>query len=399
MSTVARQSGLRSQNLSTVVRQVLAAPEAPSRADIAARTGLTRSTVSRLVDELIAEGFLTESPPLFDGHRGRPAVPLLPRAEGWVALGLELNVGHTAARLVDLTGTVLQESRVEAELSGSDPAKAIRGLARQSRKLLKAAPPDAMLAGVHLALPGLVDTSRGILLRAPNLGWHEVDARRHLSSVFGSSVPVGISNEADCAAMTISWTAPGRPSEQQDFLYVSGEHGIGSALVNAGDVRTGRNGWAGEIGHVCVSRSGRRCGCGATGCLETYVGQAALCASAGADDAVQLRSLLEAGDQRAHAAVSDAATRLGIVLAGALNLLDVSEVVLGGHLAVIAEFLIPPVLDELRPRVLSAPFAPPRVSAVTSDPESASLGAAYTALQSLVLEPARWMTAGVDAPA
>lgn len=396
-STAVRQSSLRSANLATVLQRIYAAPEAPSRADVAAATGLTRSTVSRLVDELIAHGLVREHDRVFDGQRGRPAVPLGPQGLTWVGLGLEINVWHAAARLVDLAGTVLGEVSLERDLRGADPDATIREVAALGAELVAHAPESVSLAGVHLALPGLVDVDDGLLLRAPNLEWRDLRPGPLLREVLGD-VPVAVGNEADYAAVTMAWTAPGRPSERGDFLYISGEVGIGSALVAGGEVRTGRHGWAGEIGHVCVDPEGPVCGCGARGCLEVYLGQESLRRAAGAATTEALVERLASEEPTARAVVSAAGRRLGIVLAGALNLLDVSDVVLGGHLGRVADHLVPEVLAELNARVVAAAFVAPHVSTMVDDTEMAALGAAYSALADVIIDPASWMEATTPTP-
>lgn len=387
-----RQSSLRAANLATVLQNIYAASVPRSRADVAAATGLTRSTVSRLVDELIAQGLVRELDRVFDGQRGRPAVPLGPRGGTFVGLGLEINVRHVAVRLIDLAGAVLGDVYVERDMKSVDPERAVRDVAWLGLGLLHDAPPGARLAGAQLALPGLVDVDEGLLLRAPNLGWRDLLPAPLLRDVLGD-VPVGVGNEADCAAVSMAWAAPGRPSELGDFLYVSGEVGIGSALVTGGDIRTGRHGWAGEIGHVCVDPDGPACGCGARGCLEVYAGQDALLAAAGAGSTDDLLARLSVGDATARRAVSDAARRLGIVLAGALNLLDVSDVILGGHLARIADHLVGGIMAELTARVVAAPFARPTVRTIAHGTEMAALGAAYLALADVIADPASWLEA------
>lgn len=393
-SAAVRQSSLRALNLATVLQWIYAAPEPPSRADVAGATGLTRSTVSRLVDELIARGLVRELDRVFDGQRGRPAVPLVARDGTWVGLGLEVNVRHASARLVDLSGAVLGDARIERDFKASDPAAVLTEVATLGAGLLAAASPGITLAGVQIALPALVNVDEGLLLRAPNLGWRDVRPAPLVRDVLGTDVVIGVGNEADFAAVTMAWDAPGRPSGRRDFLYVSGEVGVGSALVTGGDVVTGRHGWAGELGHVCVDPDGPVCGCGARGCLEAYVGQDALLAAAGAATTHDLLALIEAGDPAARAAVTDAARRLGIVLAGALNLLDVSDVVLGGHLGRLGDQFVPGVLAELRRRVVAAPFVTLGVSTVASDTEMAALGAAYMALAGVVHDPASWLDDG-----
>lgn len=392
---VVRQSSLRSLNLAIVTQRVFGASEPLSRADVAADTGLTRSTVSRLVDDLIAGELIEETPPQAFGQRGRPAVPLVPAGKTWVALGLEVNVGRMAARLVDLAGHTRAEERVELDLRNSDPAWVIEELAALGRSVLSQAGTDVTLAGVQWAIPGLVDAERGTLLRAPNLGWWDVPARALLARALEldpSLIDVG--NESDYAAQTVAWDAPGRPSRREEFLYLSGEIGIGSSLVKAGGVVTGGHGWAGEIGHVCVDRNGPVCACGARGCLEVYVGSSALHAWAGVPDTDTLLARIESRDARACDAVNEAAAILGVALAGALNLLDVANVVLGGHLGRLLPAMRSGIEAELRQRVVAAPFEAIGITAVPEERDMPSLGAAYTALHRVLEHPAQWLTLG-----
>lgn len=390
MNEGASQSRLRELNLATVLRVLFA--EAPlSRADVAARTGLTRSTVSRLVDELIVNGLVVELAPDGRGGRGRPAVPIMPAGHTWMGLGLEVNIGHSAARLIDLAGEVVAEEVVTADLTGSDPEQTLTTLAEAGRRLLVRAPSTARLVGARLALPGLVDTTSGTLLRAPNLGWHVVDAAAIVARALGGGVAVGVGNEADFAALTVARQGPGRPSSHTDFLYVSGEVGIGSALIRGSQWVGGRHGWAGEIGHTCVDPSGLACGCGARGCLETVAGQRALHRAAGVDSRDDLMAALARDDSRARAAIAAAGRALGIALSGALNLLDISVVVLGGHLGALAPELMPTLDEELTTRVLAAPFDLPAIESVVVDNAPAASGAAFAALEGVLADPASWV--------
>ncbi|MGJ6979952.1 ROK family transcriptional regulator [Aestuariimicrobium soli] len=389
MSEGASQATLRELNLASVAK-VLFAHAPLSRAEVATRTGLTRSTVSRLVDELIANGVVVDQLPSGGGGRGRPAVPITPAAATWLGLGLEVNIGHLAARLLDLTGAVVAEHVLTADLTGSDPHRTLTSLARAGADLLRQAPSTARVVGARLALPGLVDSAQGILLRAPNLGWRMVPAGSVVAEALGGDVGVRVGNEADFAALTVAREAPGRPSGHTDFLYVSGEVGIGSALIRGSEWVGGRHGWAGEIGHICVDPGGLPCGCGARGCLETVAGQRALHRAAGVTDHAALVTALAAGDPRAHEAVTDAGRALGLALAGALNLLDVSVIVLGGHLGALADDLMPTLSDELATRVLAAPFEHPTIESVVVDNAPAASGAAHAALEAVLADPASW---------
>src|SRR5690625_450742 len=114
------QTSLRDQNLSVLTALAYAAPEPPSRAALAVASGLTRSTVSRLVDELLVGGILRELPRQIVG-RGRPATPLAPARRTLVGLGMEVSPSYVATRLVDLSGTVLAGQIEPAHPQGGPP--------------------------------------------------------------------------------------------------------------------------------------------------------------------------------------------------------------------------------------------------------------------------------------
>ncbi|MBC9820174.1 ROK family protein [Terrabacter sp. MAHUQ-38] len=387
-----RQASLRHANLALVARTVLGADVPPSRADVAAVTSLTRSTVSRLVDDLVAGGVLEEVASVVGGpgRPGRPATPLRAATGRFAGLGLQVGVGHLAARLVDLSGTVLAEHLVTADLAGSRPAPTLRRLRTLATRVLAAAPDGCRVVGAGLALPGIVDTTSGHLLSAPNLGWEDVDPGPALSEQLGD-LPLRVGNEADLAAHAFAAPTPGRHREPSDFVYLSGEVGIGGAVVVGAAVMTGRHGWAGEIGHVCVDPDGPACRCGSTGCLEQYAGRLAMLSAAGlgADTpSTELARRAHEGDERACAAVQSAARALGIALAGVVNVLDIPTVVLGGHLAQVGDLLAPEVDALLGRRVLSAHWVSPTVVVASDDPAPGATGAALLALQKVVIEPA-----------
>ena len=389
-ATAARQSSLRSSNLALVLRTVCAADGPLSRADVAVRTGTTRATAARLVDELVAGGLLDEGERLAPPRRGRPATPLLPGGRIG-ALGLQVDAGLLAARALDLRGRVVAELVEEDDLVGSDPARALARLGALTAALLAGPAGELRLAGAGLAVPGLV--AGDLLLRAPNLGWSDVGAVDLLAAHLPDGLRPALGNEADLAARTVAETAPGRPGPLRDFLSLSGQIGIGGAAVLGGQVMTGSAGWAGEVGHVCVDPEGPACRCGSTGCLEQYAGRHALLAAAGLplDTAPgEVAALAEAGDADVRQALDTAARALGVALAGVVNVLDLPVVVLGGHLAALADPLRPRLEELLGRRVLSARWRRPAVEAVTGPPAAGATGAALRVLGDVLADPVRW---------
>ncbi|MEE6295546.1 ROK family transcriptional regulator [Georgenia wangjunii] len=391
------QGSLRTQNLALVAAHAFRSEQRLSRAGLAEATGLTRSTVSRLVGELVEARILDELSP-HEGRQGRPAIPLAPAARSIVGIGLEVSGGYLAGRAVDLRGAVLTESIVHGRFEHSAPGPVLARLGDLLRGMSTGGALDgARIAGVNLALPGLVDPAAGRLLRAPNLGWDELHPEEYLGE---GAMPEGVSllvrNEADLAAFAHSRSAPGRPEPASTFFYVSGEIGVGAATVVNGAVSAGMRGWAGEIGHTLVDPAGPGCGCGARGCLEQYTGRDVLLERAGLPAGTtpgELADAALAGSAPALQAVERAGWALGIALSGAVNLLDVHDVVLGGSFAPLFDLLRPPVEEQLRTRVLASPWAEVHLRPAGDDSFPAVTGGAVAALETVISAPATWMRA------
>ncbi len=385
----ARQATLRRHNLALVLDQVLHGRE-PSRADIAQRTGLTRATVSSLVDALVGGGLVMELPLLRNRRAGRPAAPLVPARASIAGLGLEINVDYVAARALDLTGRVLAEQVEDIDLRGAPPAGALARLAAVSADVLgRLAARRIPVIGACLALPGLVDTGVGPLRVAPRLHWRDLDLRTLHAGLPGlAEVSLTVGNEAMLAAQAELGDAA------ESFLYVSGEIGIGGAIIVDGRVVTGRHGWSGEIGHVTVDPDGPSCDCGSTGCLETYAGADAIRVAAGlglGTSVADIGRAARAGQPAALVAVERAAWALGIAVGTAVNLLDLDVVVLGGYCAELIDLLGPRVADQLRSRVLGQPWAPVQVRSALVVDRAGLTGAARSALTPVLEDPAQWL--------
>ncbi|MEV0004026.1 ROK family protein [Micromonospora sp. NPDC050980] len=396
-----RQGSLRELNLAVVLRRIAAADRPPSRAGLAAGTGLTRATVSAVVDDLIAGRLVAEAEPAPRTGAGRPARGLVLAADGPAGLGLEVNVDYLAACVVDLTGTVRHHLVRRADLRPVSPADALARLAGLAAEARAAAVRDGLtLAGAALAVPGLVGDG-GLVRLAPNLGWRDVDvpdllAGRPLVEAVDGVPPLVVDNEANLAALGELYAGPAGP---RSFLHVTGEIGIGAGIVLDGALYRGARGWSGEIGHIPVQPQGRPCRCGGQGCLERYAGQEAILAAAGlpgaelpADTAAtRLADLAGGGDPTTLAALADAGTALGVAVAGVVNLLDLDTVVLGGGYAPLAPWLCPPVVAEISRRVLTAAWSPVTVRPAVLGAQSAAVGGATSVVRRIVDRPVGWL--------
>lgn len=398
----ARQQTLREANLLLITEEIFAACAPLSRADISLRTGMTRATVSRLVEELLAAGIIAEGSPHIGPTRGRPAVPLSPARRTLAGLGVEVNVDFMAARAQDLTGTVLAETIFEGDYQASDPAEVLHAAGELAAGIAQQAiDAGARMVGTVLALPGLVASDQRLLL-APNLGWKDIDAAELLGTagrehIFGHFVTVA--NEAKLAALAVAQELAEADGQEQTFLYVSAQTGIGSAVVVDGLVEEGPHGWAGELGHMSVEPSGPECGCGSCGCLEVYAGKHALLEAAGLEPTARAQDLIELveangnGAEEAHAAIDRAGWALGVALSGAMNVLDVHDIVLGGEFGPLTAQLRRRIEQQLDRRVLASPWAEFRVRESGSGLAPAASGGAMRALRAVVEAPQDWMPA------
>ncbi|MEV6398595.1 ROK family transcriptional regulator [Streptomyces sp. NPDC051907] len=390
---------VRRHNLSLVLRAVRDEGEA-TRAGVAARVGLTRAAVSSLVEQLLESGFLSESGKTFSGQAGRPGTVLKVARTGVAGLGVEINVDYVSVCVVDLAGTDRVRLVEHLDNRGAPPAQVLgRAAGIAARALASAEEQELRPVGAQLALPGLV--SRGCVRQAPNLGWTHVEAESPFAEALAAlrpgraALPVRSENEANLAALAELWF--GGLGEVRSFLYLSGEIGVGGALVVGGELLRGAHGFAGEIGHVVASADGPQCRCGSRGCLEQYAGQSALLRAAGIDEnagapgMAELERRAAAGEDRAVTALGQAGLMLGRVLSDAVNLFDPQAVVLGGVYRPLLPWLSPPASEELSTRVVSGLWPPssPRLRASSPTADAARGGAALV-VQDALTDPASY---------
>ncbi|MFD7923125.1 ROK family protein [Streptomyces sp. NPDC059740] len=317
-----------------------------SRVELGPLTGLTNQTVSNVVRRLLAAGLVTES-----GHApssgGKRRTLLTPRAEGAYAAGVHIDPEVVRIVLVDLVGRVLVSTRIRP--GAGDPADLVRRAALTVRRVTARAGVDpARLLGVGVATPGPIDRAEGLVVGPPNLpGWGRVPLSRLFAEA--TRTPVAMDNDATAAAIGERWI--GGQDRAGSFLFVYVGTGVGAGIVLGGTVLHGDTGNAGEFGHMAVEAGALACYCGATNCLGPYCTPAALVGDlldrhgraaaravgvSGEPDSVRedfrrLRLAAGRGDAACADTVRGAARRLGQAARGAVELLDVGTVVLGGE--------------------------------------------------------------------
>lgn len=309
-----------------------------SRADVARATGLTRTTVSDLVESLIAEGLVVEAG---TGPSTGGKAPILLRvpADARQVIGIDVDRDRLSGVLVDLQGSVcVREAR---ELAGRGGAAALTEL--DALVLSLGAKADRPLVGVGVGTPGLIDTATGTVRWALGLDWRDEPLGPRLTALSG--LPTIIVNDSQAAAMA-EW-AFGRHDTSSAMVVIKVGQGIGAGIVLDGRLYAGDRSGAGEIGHTRIDEGEAPCRCGGSGCLETVASQRAVLerareqaaarpgwALSGADVTHEaLLAAFRSDDVVARDIVLASAVPLGRVIGAMIGTLGARDIVLVGPMA------------------------------------------------------------------
>ncbi len=385
--TASTQDDLRRLNRARLLRRLHEAGPA-RRSDLVAFTGLNRSTVGVLVSELADAGLVCEVAGM-PGQVGRPSLRVEPIAESAVVVAIDVQVDSTVIALLGLGGREFWRRDLEHSRADYTPKVALKDIVSLTRQALRRAPAGAVLVGVGIGVPGVVDHADGLVRFAPNLGWSDVPlgdmVRSALASEFGSAPYVSVSNDADLGALAEHVRGVGVDS--RNLIYLSGEVGIGGGIIMNDRPMVGAGGFGGEVGHMVVDPDGAQCRCGATGCWETRIGRDALVRNGGpglaAEDVIAAAA---AGDARAREAVDEAGRWLGIGLANLVNLFNPEVIVLGGHLRLMLPLVTGAVYREVH-HALPAAREQVRVDVPALKGDSTLIGAAEAAFEGLLADP------------
>ncbi|MFJ6215960.1 ROK family protein [Streptomyces sp. NPDC092296] len=316
--------------------------QAPTRSALTGALAVTRATAGAVAAELAALGLVTVDSRPAGGGRGRPSHRLAVDPAGPVVLAAQIHADGFTVALAGLGGTVGEPVDLPLPHPG-DPGRVLRAVAEAGARLVAASPRRCLGAG--LAVPTPVTEPDGTAPAAMYLDWPsgapvaELFAARLARAAptpYGP-LPARVANDANLAALAEHRHGAGCGARH--LLYVtSGHRGVGGALVVDGRLYTGSAGLALEVGQLLVAPGGRRCPCGRRGCLNVEADPPALLAAAGLPpdtgepllERARTVTRAAAHDPAARAAVDLVADRLGIGLAGLVDILNPDRVVLGG---------------------------------------------------------------------
>jgi predicted NBD/HSP70 family sugar kinase len=344
---------LRARNRARALA-VLQRRGAASQADIVRETGLSRTTVSSLIADLLEEGVVVEradvarQAPSPSGGRPATLLSLEPSSGGFV--GIEFGREVVRVAVADRAGELLIDARSD-RLEVAHQAEEALGMAERmvSRALTDAnLQPDRLIsAGVAVSAPVRSD-SPGFASEVIFPSWADINVTEFLGQRLG--VPVHLGNDANLGALAEATFGAGRG--KRNLFYVMLSEGIGGGVIVDGRIYLGGAGAAGELGHIVVDPDGQICRCGNRGCLATVAGGAALTAALrqihGPHMTVdELIGLSHDGDPGARRLINDAGEAVGRVLAGTCGVLDPELVIIGGELAPAGQPLLDSVTTSL----------------------------------------------------
>ena len=347
-----------------------------ARADLARASGLQPSTVSSIVEQLLSENWIVEGA-IARRPRGRRPT-LISLNDDLVMLVADVRPNQAIIAVVDLNGRFL--SREVLPLV-SDPERGISNMVDCMTRL-QSTNPGKTFEGIGISLPGRVDPETQRLILSPNLKWSQYDIKAAIEKRI--PLQVELANAANAALLSELWF--GRMDGVRNAVLVTISEGVGSAILVNGHLVTGKNGLAGEFGHIPIDPAGPQCNCGMKGCWETFASSRAalryyaeLNPNSSPIVIQDLLNLAEDGDATAIASLTRQATYIGRGLRLITAALSPELILLSGDITASWATFGPIVQAEFDAYLLAG--SAPRL-AVTTDAELARLrGAAALVLQ------------------
>lgn len=339
-----------------------------SRADLAERAGLARSTITGIVAQLLREGLAKETGEA-ESTGGRKPVLLELVADARLVAAVRITARAMTLGLADLNGRLVVRHR-RALRGDRTPEEVLTQVSTWVTEMLREyGAGGARVLGLGVTLPGRVDHGAGLLLHSQSLGWQDVPVQADLEQRLG--LPVLVENEAN--ALGLGEQRHGAGGQAANLVALTLGSTVGGGFVAGNELYRGAGGGAGELGHVQVDGDGPPCWCGRRGCLEAMVGddalvgQALLAIERGADslllemvegrrEAITREAIVAAaqdGDRLCCRLLEQAGHRVGTVLAQVANGVAPDLLVVGGEAVEQAgSLLIEPIRQGLGPRLV-----------------------------------------------
>lgn len=332
-ANVARSNTIRDINRQIVLNYIR--EEGPiSRAEIARVTDLQRSTVSLIVEELLIAGLIEEI--YGESSGGRPPQLLSLKSTDAVAIGIDLRKRRTIVATSDLSGRMLEQEEVPTD---KDFSKTIERVIESTNRFIKKN--GNSIEGIGISLPGMVESKSGNVLLIPHLDWHGPKIAEIIKKSTG--LPVILENDANAAALAELWFGRPEVSKVRNFIVVYITDGIGTGIVFDGQLYNGKNGVAGEFGHMTIGNGAPiACAAGSYTCWEAFASEraalaryASLVSKQNNGKKLSFHNLIELafeGDEKAQFALKQTAHYIGIGISNLIQGLSPEVTIVAGSI-------------------------------------------------------------------
>ncbi len=397
-------ASLREMNLSAVLRFIY--HEAPlSRSQLAGKTGLNKSTISSLVEDLLERRLVHETGIASVG-KGRPSTMLETHPQAGAVVAVELGVDFVGAAIIDFKGNILWRKLEPADPAASQEKTLGQTMALVEETIRVCRGGHYRILGLSFSIPGTVDLEQGLLIFAPNLNWRNVPFGKMFSSYTG--LKVFIENDANAAAVAEHLFGVAR--NLHDFLFVFAGVGLGSGLYLNDRLYRGTGGYAGEIGHtpIIAEPFQNPCQCGNLGCWETYANQFSiirrvesrlehsredslipgLMEQYGSSLSIPIiKQAAEEGDPCAIESLAEAGSAMGTGFAVLVNLFNPERIVLGGPVSIAGEFLMPSIRESVSRHAMKEILSQTEIHLSAFGPDASLVGAAAVVVDEVLTHP------------
>ena len=375
-----------------------------SRIQLAKRTGLSNTTITNLIAELIQQGLVTEDEciqgdPQVIRSVGRPRTGVCLNPNARYVVGIHIGVGIFRVALTNLRAEILFNNQELFEIH--TPAHDVLDMITHSVKdiLKKSRISKKNILGIGVGASGLIDFQTGVNVFAPNLNWRDIPIKEYLESHLGLKAVVD--NNVRAMALGEAYFGSGRSVDSLAFVY--GRVGVGAGFIYKGQVFRGSAMGAGEIGHTnLLLEGGEACRCGNSGCLETLVAEPVILRMAENIQHLEpsgilaelikenreedrLSKIFEAarqGDTAVLKMLQERAFYLGVALANMVNLHNPEMIILGGIFSEGNDIFIDPLIKTVRRMAFADLGLHVRIQATSFGWKAGVIGAAALALTS-----------------
>ncbi len=337
-----------------------------SRIQLSTLTGIYRSNVSFIVEELIQEGLVSERRGKPEG-RGRVPMFLSLNPDGFQVVGVSIRAGETVSAVADLTGRILQSTSFRTPKS---PAVWLEHFRTSLARLHSAAGPGPdTFHHLCVSVPGMVNQASGEILwmnSLPNYSGYKLRDATEAATGIATSV----ANDCHLATTCERWL-DNTAGALKNFVFLEvGDVGVGAGMIVNGELCTGHNStFAAEFGHMVVDPSGPRCNCGRKGCWELFICDRATWGYYDAThefSAGRFAELIQAAknrDRKAVRAFQKAAAHLSLGISNIVMVLNPEVVVLAGRLTEVWDLIYPPMANAIAALPGKPQIRPARMSA------------------------------------